>query len=137
MGPKLLLINPAMTRDGPFQRGAIRGYDEPMGRPDLARQPRQANAGGLVTMEPLGLAYVAALTPPHWQVRIVDEVLDEIPAGYAPDLVGISSLSITAPRAYQIASWYRRHGIPVVMGGVHATLCPDEAGQYAVQVHGE
>jgi radical SAM superfamily enzyme YgiQ (UPF0313 family) len=101
----------------------------------LARQRRQANAGGLVTMEPLGLAYVAAVTPPHWQVRIIDEVLDEIPAGYTPDLVGLCSLSITAPRAYQIASWYRRRGIPVVMGGVHATLCPGEAEQYVDAVY--
>ena len=86
-------------------------------------------------MEPLALAYVAALTPAHWQVRIIDEVLDEIPADLTPDLVGLSSLTITAPRAYKIASWYRGQGIPVVMGGVHATLCPDEAGQYVDAVY--
>jgi hypothetical protein len=135
MEPKLLLINPAMSPDGPFRAGSAPGERAAIGQPGLARQRRQANAGGLVTMEPLALAYVAALTPPHWQVRIIDEVLDEIPAGYAPDLVGLSSLSITAPRAYEIAAWYRHQGIPVVMGGVHATLCPDEAEEHVDAVY--
>lgn len=108
MAPKLLLINPTMTANG----------------------QRLPNAGGIATMEPLGLAYVAALTPPHWHVRIVDEVLDEIPADYEPDLVGLTSLSITVPRAYEIAQQYREQGVPVVMGGVHATLLPEEAQQY-------
>jgi radical SAM superfamily enzyme YgiQ (UPF0313 family) len=135
MEPKLLLINPAMSTGNPLRAGPG-SSQRPLAAPSaLARQHRQANAGGLVTMEPLALAYVAALTPPHWQVRIVDEVLDDIPAGYVPDLVGLSSLTITAPRAYQIASWYRDRGIPVVMGGVHATLCPDEAGEYVDAVY--
>ena len=115
MAPKLLLINPAMRVNG----------------------QRLANAGGMATMEPLGLAYVAASTPPHWQVRIVDEVLDEIPAddGWErPDLVGLTSLSITAPRAYELAAHYRAQGVPVVLGGVHATLLPDEAARYVDSV---
>ncbi len=93
-------------------------------------------------MEPLALGYVAALTPPHWQVRIADEVMDEIPAGACacgpgagdgwerPDLVALTSLTITAPRAYEIARRYRARGVPVVLGGVHATLLPDEAAEY-------
>jgi radical SAM superfamily enzyme YgiQ (UPF0313 family) len=112
MGPKLLLVNPAMRVNG----------------------RRLPNAGGIATMEPLALAYVAALTPPHWDVRIVDEVMEEIPADGGwdrPDLVGITSLTITVPRAYEIARHYRQRGVPVVIGGVHATLCPDEAAHYA------
>jgi radical SAM superfamily enzyme YgiQ (UPF0313 family) len=108
MAPKLLLINPAMKAGG----------------------RRVPNAGGLATMEPLALAYVAALTPPRWQVRLVDEVLEEIPAGDEPDLVALTSLSITVPRAYEIAREYRERGVPVVMGGVHATLVPDEVQRY-------
>ena len=81
-------------------------------------------------MEPLGLAYVAALTPRHWDVRIADEVVEEIPEDSLPDLVGITSLTPTAPRAYEIAAGFRARGIPVVMGGMHATFCPDEAGRY-------
>jgi radical SAM superfamily enzyme YgiQ (UPF0313 family) len=108
MGPKLLLINPAMTANG----------------------QRLPNAGGIATMEPLALAYVAALTSPSWEVRIVDEVLEEIPADYRPDLVALTSLSITVPRAYEIARQYREQGVPVVLGGVHATLLADEAKRY-------
>jgi radical SAM superfamily enzyme YgiQ (UPF0313 family) len=113
MSPRLLLINPAMRANG--------------------RQ--RANAGGIATMEPLGLAYVAALTPPHWEVELVDEVRQEIPADARPDLVALTSLSITVPRAYEIAGQYRAQGIPVVLGGVHATLLPDEAEQYVDVVY--
>ena len=81
-------------------------------------------------MEPLGLAYVAALTPPDWDIRIADEVVEEIPRDFQPDLVGLTSLTPTAPRAYQIAADWRARGVPVVMGGMHATLCPDEAARY-------
>lgn len=111
MAPKLLLVNPAMIANG----------------------RRRPNAGGIATMEPLGLAYVAALTPPHWEIRIVDEVLEEIPEDPEwshPDLVGITSLSITTPRAYELAHRYREQGVPVVMGGVHATLVPDEVAHH-------
>ena len=75
-------------------------------------------------------SYVAALTPPHWEVRLVDEVREDIPADYEPDLVALGSLSTAAPRAYEIAQHYRQRGIPVVMGGVHASLLPDEAERY-------
>ncbi len=109
MSPALLLINPAM--------GA-------------GRAVRAPNAGGMATMEPLALAYVAALTPPHWQVRLVDEVREGLPADFEPDLVALTALSITAPRAYAIAARYRARGVPVVLGGVHATLLPDEAARY-------
>jgi radical SAM superfamily enzyme YgiQ (UPF0313 family) len=111
MERRLLLINPAMRVDG----------------------RRLPNAGGVATMEPLALAYVAALTPPGWEIRIVDEVMEEIPgdAGWdRPDLVGITSLTITVPRAYEIAARYRQQSVPVVLGGVHATLCPQEAARY-------
>jgi radical SAM superfamily enzyme YgiQ (UPF0313 family) len=113
MAPTLLLINPAMSANG----GRVR------------------NAGGIATMEPLALAYVAALTPPHWEVQIVDEVREEIPADCQPDLVALTSLSITVPRAYEIARRYRAQGVPVVLGGVHATLLPDEAERYVDVVY--
>ncbi|MCJ7795280.1 MAG: B12-binding domain-containing radical SAM protein [Thermoleophilia bacterium] len=85
---------------------------------------------GLATMEPLGLACVAALTPRHWHIRLADEVVEEIPGDFLPDLVGITSLTPTAPRTYEIAAGFRAQGVPVVMGGMHATFCPDEAGRY-------
>jgi radical SAM superfamily enzyme YgiQ (UPF0313 family) len=47
------------------------------------------------------------------------------------DAVAIPIETYTAARAYQIASEYRRRGVPVVMGGFHATLVPDEVARYA------
>jgi radical SAM superfamily enzyme YgiQ (UPF0313 family) len=79
--------------------------------------------------KPLSLLVLARLTPPEWQVTILDENLrrpdyDALPT---PDLVGITSFTSQAPRAYQIAAHFRRLGVPVVMGGIHATMCMDEA----------
>ena len=71
---------------------------------------------------------VAALTPPDWDVTIVDENLD-VP-DYAsmprPDLVGITAFTSQANRAYDVAAHFRNLGVPVVMGGIHATMCQDE-----------
>ena len=74
--------------------------------------------------------WLIGITPPHWEVRIVDEVLEEVPADCIPDLVGLTSLITTVPRAYEIARHYRERGVPVVVGGVHATFLPDEVAQY-------
>ncbi|MGO9016778.1 MAG: B12-binding domain-containing radical SAM protein [Syntrophobacteraceae bacterium] len=72
------------------------------------------------------LPYVAALTPGDIEVEIKDDLLDEITFKEDCDLVGISFMSHQAPRAYELAAGFRRRGIPVVMGGFHATLAPDE-----------
>jgi radical SAM superfamily enzyme YgiQ (UPF0313 family) len=78
---------------------------------------------------PLGLGIVAALTPEHWEVELVDENWE--PFTYrAADLVGITAFTASANRAYQIGSVYRERGVPVVMGGIHASMCPDEALQF-------
>jgi len=50
---------------------------------------------------------------------------------YSSDLVGISSITSTAPRTYKIAEEIKKKGIPVVIGGVHATFLPEEALKYA------
>jgi radical SAM superfamily enzyme YgiQ (UPF0313 family) len=78
----------------------------------------------------LSLATVAALTPPDIEVAFSDDLLHPINLNgslKAADLVGITSSTKTAPRAYQIARAYRDRGIPVVMGGIHPTALPDEA----------
>jgi len=77
---------------------------------------------------PLGLGVVAALTPPPWNVQLQDENITEFEYRDA-DLVGITAFTSSANRAYEIASMYRARGTPVVMGGIHASMCPDEAGQ--------
>lgn len=75
----------------------------------------------------LNLPYVAAVTPPDIEVRIVDEAFEKINFEEKVDLVGLTAQTPVAPRAYQIAGEFRKRGIPVVMGGVHASMLPEEA----------
>lgn len=82
-------------------------------------------------MECLPVAQLAALTPPNWQIAFYDDRMEEIDYNDPTDLVAISVETYTAKRAYQIANVYRKKGIHVVMGGFHATLCPDEVQLYA------
>jgi len=79
---------------------------------------------------PLGLGIVAALTPPSWDVTLLDETWEPFRYQEA-DLVGITAFTATAPRAYEIARQYRSKGVPVVMGGIHASMCAEEASLFA------
>jgi radical SAM superfamily enzyme YgiQ (UPF0313 family) len=85
-------------------------------------------------MEPLSLAALAGLTSPEVEIAFYDDRLEPIPYETSTDLVAITVETYTARRAYQIASEYRRRGVPIVMGGFHATLCPEEVSQYAEAV---
>lgn len=85
-------------------------------------------------MEPLPAATLAGLTPRDVDTRFYDDRMEPIPFDEPTDLVAISVETYTAKRAYQIASEYRRRGVPVVMGGFHATLCPDEVARHAESV---
>jgi radical SAM superfamily enzyme YgiQ (UPF0313 family) len=85
-------------------------------------------------MEPLPPALIAGLTPPGVDIRFYDDRMETIPFDEPTDLVAISVETYTARRAYQIASEFRRRGVPVVMGGFHAALCPDEVAEYAESV---
>ncbi len=75
----------------------------------------------------LNLPYVAAVTPSDVEVKIVDEAFEKINFEEKADLVGLTAQTPVAPRAYQIAGEFRKRGIPVVMGGVHASMLPEEA----------
>ncbi len=110
MGRRLLLINPSAAHFG-RERWSLAAF---------------------ATMEPLALAYVAALTPPDWEVRIVDETVEGMPSywSFEPDLVGLTSQTPAAPRAYDVAAHFRARGVPVAMGGMHATFCADEAARF-------
>lgn len=82
--------------------------------------------------KPLGLLTVAGLTSSEWDITVIDENLGvrdyaELPR---PDLVGITSFTSQSSRAYQVAAQFRGWGVPVVMGGIHATMCQDEALEY-------
>ncbi len=82
---------------------------------------------------PLSISTLAAMTPdlPEVEYRLIDESVDPVPLDAEADLVGISVLTGTARRAYALADHFRRRGIPVVLGGAHVTLLPDEARQFA------
>ena len=80
-------------------------------------------------MEPLPPALIAGLTPPDVEVRFYDDRMEDDPVRRADRPRGDQVETYTAKRAYQIASEYRRGGVPVVMGGFHATLCPDEVAR--------
>jgi len=75
----------------------------------------------------LGLLRVAALTPPGWQIHIVDEKVEPLDMTQGADLVGITAMTVTSHRAYELADHFRRRRIPVVMGGMHASSLPNEA----------
>ncbi|HEU4387785.1 MAG TPA: radical SAM protein [Blastocatellia bacterium] len=85
-------------------------------------------------MESLPAAVIAGLTPRDVDVRFYDDRMERIPFDEPTDLVAISVETYTAKRAYQIASEYRRRKTPVVMGGFHASLVPNEVAQYAEAV---
>lgn len=112
MTRRLLLINPAQVLNGQQRGGASR-----------------------FAVPPIGLGYVAAATPAGWAIHIIDENL-RMGNGvdWMPDLVGITSLTPTAPRAFALAAQYRARGATVVLGGLHPSLLPDEAAQFADSV---
>jgi radical SAM superfamily enzyme YgiQ (UPF0313 family) len=85
-------------------------------------------------MESLPTAVIAGLTPDDVELRFHDDRMEAIPYDAPVDLVALSVETYTARRAYQIASEYRQRGIPVVMGGFHATLATDEVAEYAESV---
>ena len=83
--------------------------------------------GFFFRMPGLGLLKVAALTPPDWQVDIVDEKVETLGGDRAADLVGITTMTTTVQRGYEIADHFRQRGIRVVMGGMHISGLPTEA----------
>ena len=86
--------------------------------------------------KPLSLMVLAGLTPPEWEITIVDENLGgpDYSAMPRPDLVGITAFTSQANRAYEVAAHFRHLGVPVVMGGIHATLCLDEVMEHVDSV---
>jgi len=82
----------------------------------------------------LTLQQVAAITPPEHDVEIVDERYKSINFDKKYDLVGISCLTYNSIRGYEIAAIFRKQRIPVIFGGYHASLMPDEVKQHADSV---
>jgi len=85
---------------------------------------------------PLSLGILAALTPDNWEIEILDENFDKFEDNRDKkvDLVGITAFTSNVYRAYEIAGHYTAQNIPVVIGGVHATMMPEETALYATAV---
>jgi len=79
----------------------------------------------------LGPAILAAITPSDIDISFTDERVEEVDTGEDCDLVAISVMTPQANRAYELAARFRQRGIPVVLGGVHVSLMPEEAMRHA------
>ncbi len=82
---------------------------------------------------PLTMPTLKALIPEEIgaHARIIDEMVEPVDLHENADLVGITAITGTATRAYQLADRFRARGATVVMGGIHATLMSDEALEHA------
>jgi len=82
---------------------------------------------------PLTLTTLASLVPEELDadIRLYDEGVQDFPDEIDADLVGMTVITGTAPRSYQLAARFRERGIPVILGGPHVTLVPDEAAVHA------
>ncbi|MEQ9500555.1 MAG: radical SAM protein [Deltaproteobacteria bacterium] len=86
----------------------------------------------------LGLQTVATVTPAHHDIRFTDEYLERIDYDTEADIVALSGKTSCITRTYQVADEFRRRGKTVVLGGIHASLRPDEALQHCdIVVDGE
>lgn len=99
--------------------------------------PLYRSTGGIfrksLRYQPLTLTTLAALAPPELDVKfqLIDEGTGDVPLDLDADLVGMTVITGSSPRAYELSAAYRRRGIKVVLGGPHVTLLPDEAQQHA------
>ena len=78
----------------------------------------------------LAIPTLASLTAAHHEIRVFDENIEEIDYEWPADLVGISVRTMFAKRAYAISERFRGKGVRTVLGGIHPSMCPDEAQQY-------
>ena len=81
-----------------------------------------------------GLLVISTLTPDHIEIEIIDENFDTIDFNKDYDLIGISAMTHQASRAYEIADKFRSRNIIVAIGGIHATVLPDEVKRHCDSV---
>lgn len=101
--------------------------------PAIGKKPGKKYIGTW-KMEPLMFAVLKTLTPPDIETELYDDRIELIDYNTKTDLVCITVETYTAKRSYKIAAKFRERGIPVVMGGYHVTLCPEEAEEYCDSV---
>jgi radical SAM superfamily enzyme YgiQ (UPF0313 family) len=102
--------------------------------PAMIKKPQGLSEKPIFCIQPLALGVLAGLTPAHIAVDFLDDRFETIDYAATCDLAGISVKTFTARRSYQIADEFRRRGVPVILGGHHASLLPDEARQHADSV---
>ena len=85
----------------------------------------------IIRFPQLTMPLLAAYTPEHWRVTHTDEIVQEVRFDRPYSLVAITANTAAAPHAYRLAARFRERRIPVVIGGPHATLMPDEVGLHA------
>ncbi|SPD73914.1 putative Radical SAM domain protein [uncultured Desulfobacterium sp.] len=95
---------------------------------------RSLSNDALLPFPSLALPLLASYFPENYTVRIKDERVSKVLGSEKTDIVFITSLTSTAPRAYAIADMFLARGIPVIMGGVHSTVLPQEASMHATSV---
>lgn len=78
-----------------------------------------------------GLLIIASLTPKTWKIDLIDENINPVDFYKKYDIVAIGAMTQQATRAYQIADAFRKTGAKVIIGGIHATLLPEEAKMHA------
>jgi len=79
----------------------------------------------------LSLSVLAGLTPEEHEVTIAEEEDGPLPMNEDYDVVGVTTMTATAPRAYELANKFRERGAKVVLGGIHPSVLPHEAAAYA------
>lgn len=122
---KILLVNPSCLDESGRDL-----YSAHLLGPLCTAQPQKRMTLGI----PLALPTLAAHTPPEHSVRIVDEEIEDINFEEPVDLIGLTAMTFKAKRAYEIAKEFRKRGVTVVMGGIHATMCPDQVFQHVDSV---
>jgi radical SAM superfamily enzyme YgiQ (UPF0313 family) len=91
---------------------------------------RRLRRGRLIQFPQLTMPLIAALTPPEHVVSHTDEVVEPVRFDVHADLVAITTATPSAFHAYDLAREFRRRGMPVVIGGAHATALPEEAARH-------
>ncbi len=116
-------------RIGLVAMSGIRACDEELLRLGLTLPGFVERSRSIASLPSLGLLTLAGMTPAEHECEYLEvediRELDALPDGF--DLVAISSFSAQMPEAYELADRYRAAGVPVVLGGLHASALPDEA----------
>jgi radical SAM superfamily enzyme YgiQ (UPF0313 family) len=96
-----------------------------------SHESRRLRRGRLIQFPQLTMPLIAALTPAEHTVSHTDEIVEAVRFDVPADLVAITTPTPSALHAYGLAREFRRRGVPVVIGGPHATALPDEAARHA------